>query len=187
MTHFQRHQNEAQLDAGSEEKALFDRLNQRKPSTKEIESTLPGQPSTVVESWLPSFFEVYPRVLKAYRHSGGLELLRSCDYMLRTGDPSEMNRLTAQHSPPPEVIVIEDEQDYSTPAIGSFYWQADGGACGWLDYEPFVNQMIEAARVEGRSHVRFSIRGQSYKLDLKRMLQVNLASSTARPVRMVAT
>ena len=43
----------------------FSTLSKRKPSVKEIESSVPGEPSFTVERTLPSFFDCYPRAKKA--------------------------------------------------------------------------------------------------------------------------
>lgn len=164
-----------------EETTLFERLNRRVPSTKEIESTVAGEAGMTVQILLPSFFELYPRALEAYQRRG-VEVLRACDKMLRTGDATEMNRLLVECSPPPEIIDLSS--DGVEPA-GTFEWQADGGACGWFDYPPAINHLVEEARVRGDWEVNFTHRGHPYRLDTRRKLQVNLVTSTARPVRMV--
>lgn len=151
------------------ENELFAMLSRRIPTLKEIESTVPGAPSAFVDTFLPSFFDLYPAALRAYKATGNAEILEACDKLLRTGDSSTLHELID------EVVDVEEER---------YQWQADGGGT-WFDYDQQVNEIVEKARVENCSSVDFDSRGHSYTLDLDRMLQINRVSGTARPVRRV--
>lgn len=168
-----------------EEKLLLERLDRRVASTKEVESTVDAS-STTIEVLLPSFFELYPKSKSAYLRSGNIEILRACDHVIRTGDSERMNRLVAAHSPPPVVIEIldDDEQCVAAPR-GTFRWQADGGSAGWMDYSERIEDLLECARIANVERVSFCERGHNYRVHLDTMIQINLATGTARPVRTI--
>ena len=63
------------------------------------------------------------------------------------------------------------------------HWQTNGGDHGWFDFDDAANSIAEAARRAGAAEASFAARGFRYRLDLTRMLQFNLATGTARPVR----
>ncbi|KAJ8598572.1 hypothetical protein CTAYLR_001689 [Chrysophaeum taylorii] len=167
-----------------ESEVLLDVLRKRKASTKEIESTVDAT-SHSVETVLPSFFDLYPRAKRAYDKTKRIDILRACERVLRTGDEEELNEILSEIWPGRRDEVIDVEAVDYVPRSGFFEWQAHGGEAGWFDFAPEINGIVEEARVRGEPRVEFEHRGQLYVLDLEKMIQINVYSSTARPVRKV--
>lgn len=53
----------------------------------------------------------------------------------------------------------------------------------WRDFEAREQELFEAARRTGKPELRFQARGWAYRLDLARMVQVNLSTGRERQVR----
>jgi len=167
-----------------DEEAVLARLRRRVKTTKEIESTVPGEEACVVEKLLPSFFDAYPGAARALERLKGLErtkLIRACDRVVRTGDESQMRTIVGAAL---DVEVIDVEHD-AVPPAGYFQWQADGGDAGWLAYDDATNAHLERARVNGQPSCHLTMFGTPYTVDFSSLLQVNHHSSTVRPVRKI--
>lgn len=165
---------------------ILRRLSARKKCTKEIESTVAGEAPMIVETLLPSFFDSYPRAERALHRCGNRRnpLIYACDRVLRTGDETDLQRLTSEILADDEPVII-DIDDVEIPPKGFFQWQADGGQDGWMSYAPDINNVIEGARIDGKPTVDFFMFGSPYQLNFDFMVQRNLASTTVRPIRQI--
>jgi hypothetical protein len=178
--------------AGAEEDRLVDALSVRKPTRKEVESTEPGGAPTILERTLPSFFDFYPRAKRAYEAlkngpaAARLELLKACETVLRTGNADVMGKLVKaalSGEVGDETAPIDVDAAGADDAV--LRWQADGGDAGWMDFDDASNAVAEAARKSGSTEASFANQWGSYTLNLDFMVQTNVATGTARPVRYV--
>ena len=171
---------------------MVDALSVRKPTRKEVESTEPGGAPTILERTLPSFFDFYPRAKLAYEAlkngpaAARLELLKACETVLRTGNADVMGKLVKaalSGEVGDETAPIDVDAAGADDAV--LRWQADGGDAGWMDFDDASNAVAEAARKSGSTEASFANQWGSYTLNLDFMVQTNVATGTARPVRYV--
>ena len=195
--------------------ALFAELSYTKPTRKEIESTESGGASTFVDTFLPSFFDHYPRAKRAAKKlreedrdiDAALDLLRAGKRLLVF--PSELRKFESLISRALEgeeaagtstgcAITVEvdgnDEDNEGSGTSRCFLWQVDGGDHGWLDFDDDANAVCEMAYSRfvsssdpsPPSEVSFrGHQGNSYRLNFNFMIQRNTATGMHRPVRRV--
>lgn len=191
------------VDAEIDYRRLYDALSHKKAYRKEIEASVPGEPSFFVDRTLPSFFDAYPRCKRAadkLAEAGLLQdavrLLRSADRVILAADLAGMERgisavLGAAEGGDDAATAIDIAADQDIPAMAQPHmWQVDGGDAGWLDFDDNASARCEEGYAAhaggGPCKVEFvGFQGGRYELDFNFMVQRNLASGYCRPVRRV--
>lgn len=177
---------ERQDDADYER--LWELLSRQKPSTRECESTVPGEPSFMVESNLPSIFDYYPalkrRVVERARTSKGeaVALMQDCMRFIETGDKSHLRDPAEMGFGGVVDLTADDAVEPKSEPDGT--WQVSLGDDGWADLDDATNALCEAARKERRPEFVFTgFQGMQYLINVEKLIQKNCASGTVRPVR----
>jgi hypothetical protein len=176
-----------ECNATEEYDRLWETLSRQKPSTRECESTVPGEPSFVVESHLPSIFDYYPalkrRVVERARTSKeeAVALMHDCMRFIETGDKSHL-REPAEMGFGGVVDLTADEDEPASDAEGT--WQVSLGDEGWADLDNATNKLCEAALKERRREFTFTgFQGMQYLINVEKLIQKNCVSGTVRPLR----
>jgi hypothetical protein len=113
--------------------------------------------------------------------------LKACETVLRTGNADVMGKLVKaalSGEVGDETAPIDVDAAGADDAV--LRWQADGGDAGWMDFDDASNAVAEAARKSGSTEASFANQWGSYTLNLDFMVQTNVATGTARPVRYVS-
>ena len=127
----------AQPEAPAEFRVLSYQLSMCKPYCKEVESSIPGEPSFKVQRTLPSFFDSYPRCKRAVdllaassSWPAAINLLQIASNVLVTANTAPMERMISEVlSENPDLgtseaaIEIEIAGGELEPAAQKFRWQ----------------------------------------------------------------
>eukprot|EP00302_Diacronema_sp_CCMP2436_P036031 CAMPEP_0179985194 /NCGR_PEP_ID=MMETSP0984-20121128/1556_1 /TAXON_ID=483367 /ORGANISM="non described non described, Strain CCMP 2436" /LENGTH=189 /DNA_ID=CAMNT_0021903871 /DNA_START=80 /DNA_END=650 /DNA_ORIENTATION=+ len=172
---------------------LWARFSRNAPSTKEIESTVEGEPSCIVEVTLQSYFDYYPAVRRQVTALSGsskaeaVDLMRAFLHFLETGSKARLRNprelglgveidLTADETPAYAVQASENE--------GAGIWQVSLGEDGWADLDDATNELCEKARRENQALFTFTgFTSMHYSIDVEKLVQTNKMSGTVRPIR----
>ena len=167
---------------------LWEQLSRQKPTTRECESTVPGEPSFVVQSHVPSIFDYYPalkrRVVEHARTSKAEAVSLMQDFMrfIETGNKSHLRDPTDLGFGGVVDLTAEDEAEPEREADGT--WQVSLGDEGWADLDDATNKLCEAALKERRREFVFiGFQGMQYVINVEKLIQKNCASGTVRPLR----
>lgn len=167
---------------------LWEELSKQKPTTRECESTVPGEPSFVVDSHVPSIFDYYPtlkrRVVEHARtsKSEAVALMQNFMRFIETGNKSHLRDPSDLGFGGVVDLTAEDEVEPENEAEGT--WQVSLGDEGWADLDAATNKLCEAARKERRREFVFTgFQGMQYLINVEKLIQKNCASGTVRPLR----
>jgi len=68
---------------------------------------------------------------------------------------------------------------------GSYFWQWQDENESWQMYDNPTCMQLEKARASGDTHVELSAAGHKYRIDVKRMEQINIKTKMARKVQRI--